>query len=208
MGGGGSVLDKVSTVATGIVSPVVATVGLAKEVAGEELTAKVDSVPVVGTVSKGVTDAGHLYGDVVNAVATGETKELKKDLVSAGKMGVVVGGAYLGGLAAEGVMSAGAGALAGASATDTLLKKGLTPSALASLGESAGYLPAGTSGFIDSLPGKPGSPKAPPQQFPGGGSGYAQGENDVVYYNGKTGGDYTMLFVGVVLIGFLYLKGV
>lgn len=208
MGGGGGVINAVSTVATAISAPIVGTVALAKEAAGSDLTAKIDSTPVVGTVSKGITSSGELYGDVATAVSTGNTKELKSDLVSSAKMGVVVGGAYLGGLAAEGVLTAGGGVLAGASATDTLLKKGLTPSALASFGEGLGYLPSGTSNFVDSLPGPKPGPVKPPQQFPGGGSGYAKDGTSPVYANGKSSGDYTMLFVAAVAVAFLYLKGV
>lgn len=164
-------------------------------------------IPVVSTVTQGVASAidtpTHISGAIVDPSKKDEAKQVTIEGI---KGGAVVAAAFATGGAAAGAMGVGQG-LAGASLVNTALNKGLTPSMLAGLGEGLGYLPSGTAGFVDSLPnfnggGGGSSPKAP------GSVPVLAPDKEVIYANGKTGKDYTMLFVGVVLIGFLYLKGV
>lgn len=135
-GGGNPIVNIVSTVATAISAPVVGTVALAKEVAGEEATKKVDAIPVVGTVSQGITASGQLYGDVATGVATGDFSEFRADAVPAAKMGVVVAAGYLG--AGAGIAATPeAGAFAGTFIGDGIAKKGLDVGSLT--GAAAAY---------------------------------------------------------------------
>lgn len=131
-GGGNPIVNAISTVATAFAAPVVGTVALAKEVAGDEAAAKVDAVPIVGTVSQGITASGQLYGDAATGVATGDFSELRKDAVPAAKMGAVVAAAY-GGASLLGATAVVPAAQFG----DMVAKKGVDVGTLA--GAAASY---------------------------------------------------------------------
>lgn len=171
MGGGGGVINTISTVATGIVNPVVATVGLAKG-ADEKLndgkvTETVDKAPIVGTLSQGVTASGELYGDVAVGVATGDFSELRKDAVPAAKMGLVVGAG-----AAGAAVAGSAAVLPAVQIGDGIAKRGIDVGALT--GAAAAYfgntLYDNTGIDLNKFLPKPGEGKPPGSFDYGGGS--------------------------------------
>lgn len=91
--GGRSPAQIVSTAVTAVTTPVVGLVATAREVIGAE---KVDSAPVVGTVTAGVTAQGNIAGTTVDAAGSGDFSAVRKEGVDLAKYGAVVGAAYAG----------------------------------------------------------------------------------------------------------------
>lgn len=207
-GGGNPIVNAVSTVATAFAAPVVGAVQLAKgadeAINDGKITEKVDALPVVGTLSQGVTASGELYGDVATGVVTGDFSEFRKDAVPAAKMGVVVAGAYAGGATALGG-SAGTGVVAGATIGERVAQQGI----------SVGSLTGGAAAFLgtDLGTGVPGFdyrnflPKPGPVERPSGGFDMGGGGDYFVMPKSVTGSGVTFgLGIAAVVIFILVMR--
>jgi hypothetical protein len=154
----------IGTIASVVVSPVTAPLAIAEAVAPkavDSVETKAQGVPVVGTLVNGAQGAANIGPDLISGGAVG------KDVGAVGKAGLVVGGAYVGGVAgayvgnmvgANGVSPSGLLNLAG----DYFGGQDFSPEDLLNLAKAA-PTPSKSGGGSPALPGKNGAPPPLPR---------------------------------------------